>query len=105
MPSPEHERQLPLYGYEQLEMTPLAQAGFERTVCDVAGRELTRNIARERALAIGQSILGELTFNYDDDNKADILRDRLYELVDQNAFTAEEADDIMRAWYELKGLR
>lgn len=105
MPSPEHERQLPLYGYEQLEMTPVAQAHYERTVCDVAGRELTPNIARERALAIGQSVLGELTFNYDDDNKADILRDRLNELVDQNAFTPDEAHAIMVAWYELKGLR
>lgn len=98
MPSPEHERQLPLYGYEQLELTPLAQMHYE-------AHAPRRSIARERALAIGQSILGELSFNYDDDNKADILRDRLYELVDQNAFTAEEADDIMRAWYELKGLR
>lgn len=82
-----------------------AQADYDRTVCDVAGRELTPNIARERALAIGQSVLGELTFNYDDDNKADILRDRLNELVDQNAFTPDEAHEIMLAWYELKGMR
>lgn len=91
----------------ELEGTPEFNRGFRDRISHMEhpGSDEKMNIARLRALQIGQSVLGELTFNYDDDNKADILRDRLYELVDQNAFTPDEAHEIMLAWYELKGLR